>query len=104
MIIDCHTHIFPKEVRENRDSFCTKDEGFSLIYHSPRARLVGVEDLIASMDESEVDISVICGFSWRQPDACCLHNQYLLESVSRYPLRLVAFLSLSLSDPDGSVK
>lgn len=104
MIIDCHTHIFPEEVRENRNSFCQEDEGFSAIYRNPRAKLVGVEELIASMNESEVDASVICGFSWRRSDACFLHNQYLLESVSRYPLRLIAFLSLSLSDIDWSLR
>ena len=104
MVIDCHTHIFPEEVRENRNSFCQEDEGFSAIYRNPKARLVGVEELIASMDESEVDASVICGFSWWRPDACFLHNQYLLESVSRYPLRLIAFPSLSLLDSDWSVR
>ncbi len=104
MIIDCHTHIFPKEVRMNRNSFCEKEEGFSALYRNRRERLVGVEELIASMDESGVDSSIICGFSWKRPDSCQLHNQYLLESVSRYPLRLIAFLSLSFSDPDWSMK
>lgn len=104
MIIDCHTHIFPKEVRKNRNSFCEKEEGFGALYRNPRERLSGVEELITSMDESGVDSSIICGFSWRHPDFCQLHNQYLLESVSRYPLRLIAFLSLSFSDPDWSMK
>ena len=104
MIIDSHTHIFPEEVRKDRDSFCQRDEGFSSIYGNPKARLAGVEDLIASMDEAEVDASIICGFSWSRPDLCHLHNQYLLESVSRYPHRLIAFLSLPLSDPEGSMK
>jgi predicted TIM-barrel fold metal-dependent hydrolase len=104
MIIDCHTHIFPNEVRKNRNFFCEKEQAFSAIYRNPKARLVGVEDLIASMDETEVDASVICGFSWSRSDACRLHNQYLLESVSRYPLRLIAFLSLSLSDIDWSLR
>ncbi len=36
------------------------------------------------------------GFPGSQPDLCRLHNQYLLESASRYPHRLIAFLSLSL--------
>ena len=104
MIIDSHTHIFPEEVVKNRDSFCQKDEGFSAIYGNPKARLAGVESLIASMDEAEVDASIICGFPWSKPGLCHLHNQYLLESVSRYPHRLIAFLSLPLLDPDESMK
>ncbi len=51
MIIDCHTHIFPDEVRKDREAFCKRDEGFSSIYKNSKARMAGVEDLIASMDE-----------------------------------------------------
>lgn len=102
MIIDCHTHIFPDEVRRDREAFCQKDEGFSSIYKDSKSRMVGVEDLIASMDESGVEQSVICGFPWSQPDLCSLHNQYLMESASRYPHRLIVFISLLFSDPDWS--
>ena len=104
MIIDSHTHIFPEEVIKSRDSFCQRDEGFSAIYGNPKARLARAEDLIASMDEAEVDASIICGFPWGRSDLCHLHNHYLLESVSRYPHRLIAFLSLPLLDPEGSMK
>jgi predicted TIM-barrel fold metal-dependent hydrolase len=104
LIIDCHTHIFPGEIRDNREAFCQKDEGFSSIYGNPRARIAGVEDLIASMDASGVERSVICGFPWERKDLCSLHNQYLLESASRYPDRLIAFVSLQFSDADWSGK
>jgi predicted TIM-barrel fold metal-dependent hydrolase len=64
--------------------------------------MVGAEDLIASMDESGIDRSVICGFSWNQPDLCSLHNRYLMECASRYPKRLIVFISLLFSNPDWS--
>jgi predicted TIM-barrel fold metal-dependent hydrolase len=102
VIIDCHTHIFPEEMRKKREAFCEKDEGFSFIYKSSKARMVGVKDLIDSMDESGVEKSVICGFPWSRPDLCSLHNQYLMESASRYPHRLIVFVSLLFSDPDWS--
>ena len=104
MIIDCHTHIFPEEIRKDREAFCKRDEGFSSIYSQPKAKIVGVEDLIGSMDESGIDRSVICGFPWKQPDLCSLHNQYLLESASRYPNRLIVFVILIFSNPDWSGK
>jgi predicted TIM-barrel fold metal-dependent hydrolase len=104
MIIDCHTHIFPQEVRKDREAFCKKDEAFSSIYKSSKAKMVGVEDLIASMNESGIDRSVICGFPWNQPDLCSLHNQYLMEVASRYPDRLIVFISLLFSNPDWSGK
>jgi predicted TIM-barrel fold metal-dependent hydrolase len=104
MIIDCHTHVFPEEVRKDREAFCKKDEGFAFIYDRSKAKMVGVEDLIVSMDESGIDRSVICGFPWSQPDLCSFQNQYLMESVSRYPNRLIAFVSLLFSNPDWSEK
>jgi len=103
MIIDCHTHIFPDEMRKNRDPFCEKDEGFSSIYKDSKTKMVGVEDLIAAMDSSGVDRSVICGFPWSRSDLCSLHNEYLLESASRYPNRLIPFISLLFSNPDWSL-
>ncbi len=104
MIIDCHTHIFPDEMRKNRDPFCEKDEGFSSIYKDSKTKMAGVEDLIASMDSSGVDRSVICGFPWSRSDLCSLHNEYLMESASRYPERLIVFISLLFSDPAWSEK
>jgi predicted TIM-barrel fold metal-dependent hydrolase len=104
MIIDCHTHIFPEEVKKDREAFCKRDEGFSFIYKNSKAKMVGVEDLIASMDESGIDHSVICGFPWNQPDLCSFHNQYLMESALRYPNRLIVFVILLFSNPDWSGK
>jgi predicted TIM-barrel fold metal-dependent hydrolase len=102
MIIDSHTHIFPEEVRKERSDFCEKDEGFSSIYKNSKARMVGVEELIVSMDESGIEQSVVCGFPWSRPDLCSLQNQYLMESASRYPNRLIVFVSLLFSNPDWS--
>jgi predicted TIM-barrel fold metal-dependent hydrolase len=104
MIIDCHTHIFPEEVRKDRGSFCKRDGGFSSIYKDPKSRMAGAEELIASMDKSGVDQSVICGFPWSQPDLCSFHNEYLMACASRYPSRLIPFVSLLFSDPDWSAK
>jgi len=102
MIIDCHTHIFPDEVKKNREAFCLRDRGFSSVYKNPRARIVGVEELIASMDESGIERSVICGFPWGKTELCTLHNQYLIDSASRYPHRLIVFILLLFSEPKWS--
>jgi predicted TIM-barrel fold metal-dependent hydrolase len=102
MIIDCHTHIFPDEVRKKREAFCLRDRGFSSVYKNPKARIVGAEELIASMDESGIERSVICGFPWNETELCSLHNQYLIDSASRYPHRLIVFILLPFSDPEWS--
>jgi predicted TIM-barrel fold metal-dependent hydrolase len=104
MIVDCHTHIFPDEVRKDRVTYCKKDADFFSIYRDSKSKMAGVEDLIASMDESGIDRSVICGFSWSDPDLCFLHNRYLMESASRYPDRLIAFITFPFSNPGWSEK
>jgi predicted TIM-barrel fold metal-dependent hydrolase len=43
------------------------------------------------MDEEGVDKSVIFGFPWEQEDHYKRHNDYILESVGRYPDRLIGF-------------
>jgi hypothetical protein len=103
MILDCHTHIFPPEMIRDRDALCGKDRGFAEIYENAKAKMVGVEDLLSSMDDSGVDRSVICGFSWSRSDLCSHHNQYLFESAGRYPKRLMVFISFSSADPKMSL-
>lgn len=104
MIIDGHTHIFPEAVRKDRFAFSERDKGFAQLYASPKVRLIGAEELIASMDEAGVARAVICGFPWREKELCALHNAYLIESSRRYPDRLIAFILLSFSDPGWSFR
>jgi predicted TIM-barrel fold metal-dependent hydrolase len=66
--------------------------------------MIGVEDLIASMDESGIERSVVCGFPWSHPDLCSFHNDYLTEAASRYTGRLIVFVTLLFSHPDWSEK
>ena len=91
-------------MRKDREAFCAKDEGFAAIYRNPKARMAGVEELIASMDEAGVAKSVICGFSWIRQEFCALHNQYLFESAARHPDRLIVFISLPLMNPEGAAQ
>lgn len=113
MIIDFHTHIFPKEVRENVDKYRKKDPLFRLIFggirsnmlgETKKAKMIGAEDLIAGMDRSGVDKSVICGFAWSDDGLTRDGNNYILESVKRYPDRLIGFTSIQLKDRDKTVK
>ncbi|MFO7558352.1 MAG: amidohydrolase family protein [Desulfobacterales bacterium] len=88
MIIDFHTHIFPKDICENREKYFHGEPAFKLIYDSPNSKLVGADNLINAMDENQVDLSVAFGFPWRNPDTTRLCNDYTVESVKKYPKRL----------------
>ncbi len=97
MIIDCHTHIFPDTICSQRKECCAREPAFKLLYDSPKSKLVGAGDLIHTMDDQGVDVSVVFGFPWKSPDLVQLNNDYIIESVMKYPDRLRGFACFDLS-------
>ena len=91
MIIDCHTHIFPPSIRDDRGPLIKKDPAFRLLYDSAKAKLVGAAELIEQMDRSGVDRTVVFGFPWNDPEVMRRHNDYVGEAASRFPGRLLPF-------------
>ena len=89
MIIDFHTHIFPKAIRENREKYFPSEPAFKLLYDSPGSKLVGAKEIVAAMDAQGVDRSVVFGFPWKDSATFKMQNDYVMEVVTRYPERLV---------------
>ena len=96
MIVDFHTHIFPPRIKENRERYVQTDVCFAELYSSPKASLASAEDLVSSMDREGVDVSVILNGGWATHQLCVEINDYILESVSRYPKRLIGFCGIPL--------
>jgi predicted TIM-barrel fold metal-dependent hydrolase len=96
MIIDFHTHIFPKALRTNREKYFSGEPAFKNLYQLPNSRLIGAQDLLAAMDENQVDTSVVFGFPWKNSRLFKRHNDYIREVVDRYPDR---FIGLGCFDP-----
>ena len=94
MIIDFYTHIFPPWLRERRDEYIKCDPCFSLLYSQPKARMATAEELIASMDEAGIDVSVVLNAGWVSHELCVKTNDYILDSVSHHPTRLVGFCAI----------
>lgn len=99
MIVDFHTHVFPAEVREQRDDYLRRDIAFRELYASPKARIATADELLVSMDGAGIDRSVICGFAWSDADLCRRHNDALLEAAAHSGDRLIPFCTVQLSDP-----
>ena len=89
MIIEFHTHIFPQEIRANRQSYFAAESAFRLLYESPKSRLVGASELMHVMDENQVDKSVVFGFPWKSADMFKRHNDYIMEVVDKFSNRLI---------------
>lgn len=98
MIIDFHTHLFPDNIRESRENYFSGEPAFEMIYSIPNSRLAGADQLIETMDEQGVDKSVVFGFPWNNPDTFQMHNDYILESVNKYPDRLIGLACFSISN------
>ena len=99
MIVDIHTHLFSKDVREHRENYFDSESAFRLLYESPKSKIVSAEDTVASMDEDGVDVSVVFGFPWRSLKTARENNDAVAEAVARYPSRLVGFCCLDPTVP-----
>ena len=94
VIIDFHTHIFPPKIEANRDEYRKRDPCFKELYANPTAKLANAEDLIASMDEDGIDVSVALNIGWLDHNLCVETNDYLMEAVAKHPGRIVGFCSI----------
>ena len=103
MIIDFHTHIFPPRIKERRDEYIKRDACFSLLYSDPKAKLATAEELITSMDKAKIDLSVALNIGWVSHELCVETNDYILDSISRYPDRLIGFCSIQPGAGDAAI-
>ena len=102
MIIDAHTHIFPETIRNQRERFLDNEPAFELLYASPKSKMVGADELVAAMDAHGVDKAVTFGFPWCTADIFKRHNDYILESVQRYPDRLIGLCCMDAEQPEAA--
>lgn len=101
MIIDVHTHIFPKDICASREKYFDGEAPFQLLYDSPKSRLITAEELVDSMDESGVNKSVTFGFPWKKQDYFKKNNDDIIKSVNRYPDRLIGLCCVDMYHPDA---
>ena len=104
MIIDFHTHIVSPKIKQNRDEYARRCRSFASIYSDPKAKLATAEEIIAAMDKDGVDISVVLNYGWSTQPLCAEVNDYILESVARYPKRLVGFCSVVPSEDEAIIR
>jgi len=102
VIIDFHTHVFPPEIKKNRNKYIERDPCFAILYSDPKAKIATAEELIAGMDEAGVDISVILNIGWTTHELCVETNDYIIDSVARYPQRLVGFCAVQPQSPKAA--
>ncbi len=103
MVIDFHTHVFSPEINKNRRRYAERDPSFAMIYANDKAKMATADELINSMDRDGVDMAVIANYGWTTHELCVETNDYILESIARYPGRLVGFCSVQPLSPDAAI-
>ena len=104
MIIDFHVHIFSEDIRKNRSAYFPSEPAFKLLYDSPKAKLVSAEETLMMMDEEGVDRSVVFGFPWRDADTFRRENDYILETVHKYPGRFIGLACFDALNRDAAAE
>lgn len=99
LIVDSHVHVFPPELIQQRDSLTQTDRWFGELYTNPAAQLAMTEELVDSMEQGEIDWSVMCGFPWSDPGLCGEHNDYMCRSRGEHPEQLAWLAAVVPQDP-----
>ncbi len=101
MIVDFHTHVFPPDFRARRAEIAARDATFGALFADPKARMATADEIVGAMDEDGVDVSVVMGIGWTDPGVAREANDYIVDSVARYPGRLVGFAGVNPAWPGG---
>ena len=95
MVIDFHTHIFPAEIRDRRDELLPRDLTLETLYSDPAARMASAEELVATMAGAGIDLSLAQGIGWNDIGLAREANDYAIESMRRFPMKLRGFCSVN---------
>ncbi len=93
MIVDFHTHLLPASFHERRAEIAARDATFGALFGAG-GPMTTAEDLVAAMDESGIDLSVVLGYGWCDPEVAREANDCLLDAAARYSGRIAAFCSV----------
>lgn len=104
VIIDFHTHVVSPQIKERRSEYIGRDACFSLLYSQPKANLATAEEIISNMDECGIDKSVVLNLGWQSHEMCVETNDYILESLVKYPQRLIGFCAIQPLAGDNAIK
>ena len=103
MIIDFHTHVFSPQIKNNRSQYIESDPCFALLYSNKKAKIATADELIDSMDRDGIDVSVIVNLGWTTHELCVETNDYILESIARYPQRLIGFCAVQPQSYEAAI-
>ena len=104
MIVDCHTHLLPRQAQQDRSGFVATERAFGSLYASSKARIASTDDIIRYLDTSGIDKAIVFGFPWEYYDTAKQNNDEIWEFYQSYPDRIIPFATFSLGQRDLAYK
>ena len=101
-VIDSHCHILSPGFERRRAELLARDATFAALFSKTGATMATAEALIDAMDRAQVSRAVVMGMGWRDRELAQEVNDYIAESVVRYPDRLSGFCSVNPAWGDGA--
>lgn len=101
-IVDAHTHLFPLQVAKDPSAYISQDAWFKETHSKQGIAFPAASDLIQSMDDAGIAVSVVAGWPWRNPDLCRRHNDFLAEIAASSNGRLAWLGIVNPARPDAT--
>lgn len=100
MKIDFHVHITPPDIIKNWEKVAQREDYFKLISESPANKFATADDVVEELESSGVDKAVVFGFAFNDMALCRYVNDYVIESVKKYPDKLIGYISVMPKSDD----
>lgn len=91
-------------MQQHRGELVSRDPGFRCIYRNEKATMCGAQEIVTMLERENIDKAVVFGFPWQEIEQCRRGNDYVLESVARFPNHLIGFITLSWDADDATLK
>lgn len=110
-LIDFHTHYYPSEAARNPLAFAQRygETHWGEVVARPRQQ-GGLQDwpdektFLAEMDRAKVEIAVLQGWYWENPDTCAVQNRWHQVVWSRHRERLRVFAPFHPGGGEASLR
>ncbi|MDG1701687.1 MAG: amidohydrolase family protein [Opitutae bacterium] len=103
-MIDAHTHCFPPEISDNVSQWAKDNKEphwLELVAPKNKPSLQGwasKESMVQTMDDSDINQSILLGWYWENKTTCLKHNLLMKEWMDFAPKRLHGFASIYPND------
>lgn len=94
MKIDFHVHVTPPDIIKDWAKIGEKEPYFKLLSESPVNKFATAEEVVMELDNSNVDKAVIFGFGFKDMGLCKYVNDYVADSIKKFPNKLIGYMVL----------